>query len=825
MGTVLQDLRYAIRTLRKSPGFTVAAVLTLALGIGANTAIFSVIDAVLLRPLPFAKPGQLVWLRETESSPGDYPFAAPDFVDWKKQNHTFQDMSLFGYPESINLSGEGFPNRVTGRRTESNFFSLLGAKPLIGRTWAPDEDQAGKERVVILSYGLWQRQFAADARIIGRDIQLDGRAYTVVGVMPPSFRYPAGTELWTPMVMDLKTLFQRGSHAYSAIGRLKPGTTIQQAQSDLSLIAANLEKQYPDSNFKVGAWIAPLQDAIVGESRKSLTVMLWAVALVLLIACVNVANLLLSRAVARRREMGIRTALGAGRGRLVRQLLTESVLIAMCGGLLGIGLAELCLHAIVNLKDLGLPSVNTISLNATVLAYTFALSVVTGILFGIVPALHTARAGVFEELKGGAGSVVSYGLWRRFTSDALVVAEIGLALLLLASAGLLFKDFQRLRSTDIGVQSKDILTAAISLPNSGYADQQRQFSFEQSLRQKLAAIPGVDSMAVTSALPLEGGNNGYINLRGQPFRPMSGPLVESHNISPGYFRTFGIPLLKGRDFTESDMPEELARDLKTTEIFKNAGDKLPPADQTNAIVYPNIINETMARTFWPNQNPLGKMFTQSPNGPWREVVGVVGDVKQFVLATSVQPEAYSLADGGQTLVLVVRSGLPKETVANSIRRAVAGIDSSLALYSVHTMDEVVSDQVLSERMLATLVGLFSGLASILAAIGIYGVLSYLVTHRTREIGIRISLGATPSQVLALILKQGLRLTVIGTVAGVVAAVGAGRILASVLHGVSVRDPFVLTATAAALITVSFVGCYLPARRATKVDPMVALRCE
>jgi putative ABC transport system permease protein len=825
MNELFQDLRYAARMLRNKPGFTLIAVITLALGIGVNTAIFSVIDAVLLRPLPFAKPGQLIWLRETEAQPGTYPFAAPDFFDWKAQNHTFQDMTLIGYSESFNLSGQGSPDRVVGRRTEANFFSLLGAKALMGRTWAPDEDQPGKERVAILSYALWQRQFGADDKIVGRDIQLDGKAYTVVGVMPPSFRYPASTQLWTPLPMDAKSLFPRGSHAYSAIGRLKPGVIIQQAQADLSLIAANLEKQYPNSNFKVGAWMVPLHESIVGESRKSLTVMLWAVGLVLLIACANVANLLLSRAVARQREMGIRAALGAQRFRLIRQLLTESVLLSVTGGVLGIGLAVLCIDGVTSLKNLGLPNVNTISLNPNVLLFTLGLSVLTGIVFGIVPALHTARADVFDELKGGAGGVVSHTRGRRFVSDALVVAEVALALLLLASAGLLLKDFQRLRNTQIGVRTEGIVTAAISLPKSGYADGQQLFNFEQTLREKLAAIPGVDAEAATSALPLEGGNNGYISLRGQPFRAMSGPLVENHNITPGYLRTFAIPLLKGRDFTEADMSEELQRDLKTREIFKKAGNNPPPADQTNSIIYPVIINETMARMFWPNQDPLGKMFSQSANGPWREVIGVTGDVKQWSLAQPSQPEAYGIADGGQGLILVVHSSLPKTIIAAALRRAVADIDGSLALYSVRTMDEVVGEQAVSERMLTTLVGIFSGLALLLSAVGIYGVLSYVVTQRTREIGIRISLGASRGSVLGLMLKQGLRLAVIGVVAGVIASVAVAKVLSSVLHGVSPRDPFILAATAATLLAVAFLACYLPARRATKVDPLVALRYE
>jgi predicted permease len=826
MSELFQDLRYAARMLRNNPGFAIVAVVTLALGIGVNTAIFSVVDAVLLRPLPFAQPGQLIRLYQTEAQPGNYPFTGPDFLDWKTKNHTFQDMALIGWPQAFNLSGEGAPDNITGVRTEANFFPLLGARALLGRTFAPDEDQPGKERVVILSYALWQRQFGADPKVLGRTIQLDGQTQTVIGVMPPSFRYPAVAQLWAPLLMDSKTLGPRGSHSFSAIGRLKPGVTLEAAQADLSVIAAQLEKEYPQSNHKVGAKIVALHDSIVGKSAASLTVMMWAVALVLLIACANVANLLLSRAVARQREMGIRAALGAQRFRLLRQLLTESVLLAVSGGVLGIGIAELCMMVMANLRNFGLPNVNAIGLNGVVLAFTFAISVFTGVVFGIVPALHTARADVFDELKGGAGGVVSHGRQRRFASDALVVAEVALALLLLASAGLLLKDFQRLRNTRVGVRTEGVLTAAISLPKAKYADQQQQFNFQQTLRETISHLPGVNSVAVTSTLPLLGGSNSYINLRGQPFQPMSGPLVENHSVTPGYFQTMGVPILKGRDFSETDMAEELQRDAKAREIFARAGNSPPPAEETNAIVNPTIVNETMVRTFWPNQDPIGKLWLQgSANGPWRQVIGVVGDVKQWGLTQPPIPEGYTIADGGQRQIYVLHSSLPKATLAAELRRAVAQIDNSLPIYSVRTMDEVIEDQAVSERLLTTLVGIFSGLALLLAAVGIYGVLSYVVTQRTREIGIRISLGATRGRVLGLMLKQGLRLAAIGVAAGVIASIAVAKVLSSVLHGVSPRDPFILAATAAALLAVAFLACYLPARRATKVDPLVALRYE
>ena len=830
MTTLLQDIRYAVRMLRKNAGFSAVAILTLAIGIGANTAIFSVVDAVLLRPLPYQDPEQLVRLFETEAQPGNYPFTAPDFLDWKAQNHTLQDMTLFGWPRGVNLAGQGTPNIVAAMQTESNFFSLLGVRALLGRTWANGEDQAGKDRVAILSYALWQKQFGGDGGIVGRDIQINGHSYSVVGVMPASFRflnYGVYPELWIPLDMDSKSLSPRGQHNYGALGRLKPGITPQQAHADVSLIAANLEKQYPDSNYKVGAVVLPLRDVIVGKSQSSLTIMMWAVALVLLIACANVANLLLSRAVVRQREMGVRAALGAPRWRLIRQLLTESVLLATIGGGLGIALASWSLHWMSTWKDLGVPSINAFGLNGPALAFTLVLSVLTGIVFGLVPALHTARPGMFDELKGGAGGIVSHGRSRRLVSDALVVAEMCLALLLLASAGILLKDFQRLRNTDVGVRTDGIFTAAVNLTQP---DQAQQFAFEQKMREKLASVPGVDSVAVTDTLPLEGGSNGYINLRGQPFQPMSGPLVESHTITPGYFKTFGIPLLKGRDFTETDMAQELERDTRMRALFAPNSNPTPEdvrkaADITNATMYPTIINQAMAKLFWSNQDPIGKVFGRgSQSGPWYEVVGVVGDVKQF-LTQPPRPEAYGIADGGTRQIYVVHNSLSKGTLAGAMRSAVGEVDSSLALYAVRTMDDIVADQMVSQTLLTTLIGVFSGLALLLAAIGIYGVLSYVVTQRTREIGIRISLGASRTQVLSLMLKQGLKLAVIGTMAGIVAALAAGKVLASVLHGVSARDPIVLATTAAGLVAVAFVGCFMPARRATRVDPMVALRYE
>ena len=823
MASFLQDLRYALRLLLKAPGFTVVAVLTLALGIGANTAIFSLIYAVLLRPLPYEKPGQLVRLYETEAAPGNYPFTGPDFLDWKSQNHTFQDMTIFKWTHAMNLSGGGEPLHVLGTPTEANFFSLLGARPLLGRTWAPDEDEPGRDHVVILSYGLWQGHFGGDPKILSAAIELNGEKYNVVGVMPAGFHYPSRAQLWIPIDMDSKSLGHRGSHSFIALGRLKPGVTLQQAQADTSVIAARLEKQYPDSNYKVGASLVGLHEDIVGESRDSLILMLGAVVLVLLIACANIANLLLSRAIVRQREMAIRGALGAGRARLIRQVLTESVLLAGAGAVAGLLLASTAMKIIASLKNFSLPVANVIEINLSVLAFTVAVAIITGILFGIVPALQASRVAFYEDLKSGA-TALSPSRKRRGASDVLVVAEVGLSLLLLVSASLLLKDFLRLRSAEIGVRLRGVWTAQLSLPDASYPENQQQFGFSQALLDKLQAIPGVHSAALTNVLPLEGGSNGYVTLRGRPFQAMSGPLVETHDISPAYFNVMSIPLLQGRTFTRQDANANLALWQRLSELEK-AHSELTP-QQKDAIATSVIVNHAMVAYFWPNENPLGQMFSYGDkNGPWLKVVGVVGDVKQWNITHAPVPECYFPLVASQFLIVTLHTSSPSLSVTSQVRQAVAQIDATLPLYSVRTMDDVVAQSTSGQQFLALLLSLFSGLALLLAAIGIYGVLSYLVTQRTREIGIRMSLGASRGSVLALVLRRGMRLAAIGFALGLIGSFLAGRLLASQLHEVRPSDPATILLTAVTLGAVAFLACFLPARRAAKVDPLVALHYE
>jgi len=552
--------------------------------------------------------------------------------------------------------------------------------------------------------------------------------------------------------------------------------------------------------------------------------MLGAVGVVLLIACANVANLLLSRALARQKEVAIRSALGASRVRLVRQLLTESLLLSLVGGALGLLLAWIGVTFFSSAKSYGLPEFNVVQVNTAVLAFTFALAIATGVLFGLFPALEMSRPDLHEELKGGAGSSISPGRRRRFTSHALVVAEIALSLMLLVSAGLLLKDLSALRSLDIGVRREGVWTAAVQLPQASYKTDRQKYDFSETLMERARRIGGVDSVALSDHLPLEGGSNYYIKLRGQT-GAMSNQLVERHSVSPEYFRAMGVRLLQGRLFTAADIQTALEYDMRLNPIWE-AGAWPPPADVTNGMVFPCVINESMARYFWPNQNPVGKMFSPgSDTGPWKQVIGVVSDVRQWSLTHKPVPEAFDAFDGDSRLFLVLHTSLPPSSVTPQVRRALGQIDSTLPLYSVRSMDEVVGEQAEGQQFLSLLVGSFAALAALLAAIGIYGVLSYAVRQRTREIGIRMSLGASRGRVLGEVLREGMRLAVLGLAVGIAGAFAAGRVLASLLSEVKPGDPLIFVATAGLLGVVALIACYLPARRAARLDPMTALRYE
>ncbi len=823
MPNLTLDLRYALRNLRNARGFTLVAAATLAIGIGANTAIFSIIDTILLRPLPYAHPEQLVRLNETETAPGKYPFAGPDFVDWRAQNKTFQDITLFTWPNDMNLNAGGQPEHIVVLPTQANFFSLLGVHAELGRTWTEGEDQPDKDHVVILSYGLWNSRFAGDRRVLGRTVEMNSTKYTIVGVMPESFRFSWKSQAWIPADMDTKSLGMRGNHWANAIGRMKAGIAIPAARADLKVVAGRLEKQYPDTNGHIGAEVTSLRDDMVGNSRASLLLMLSAVGLVLLIACANVANLLLSRAMARHREVAIRSALGASRMRLVRQLLTESLLLSLVGGGLGLLLAWGIVQWFSKAKSYSLPTFNAVEVNPVVLGFTFALAIVTGVLFGVFPAWQMSRPDLHEELKGGAGAAISHGRRRRLTSNLLVVAEIALSLVLLVSAGLLLEDFARMRNLDIGVRRQGVWTAAVSLPDSSYKSVRQSHDFAQSLLEQTRRVGGADVVAITDHLPLEGGSNYYVKLRGDT-RPRGNQLVETHTATPDYFRAMGIPLLQGRGFTAEDAQKALDYDAKVVPIWESG--KMPGPEVTEDMIYPCVINASMAKFFWPNESPVGKMFSQgSDHGPWRQVIGVVGDVPEWNLTAKTIPEAYDPFTARSRLFLVVHTALPVSGVTAQARSALAKVDNTLPLYNVRTIDEVVAGQAQGQQFLSALVGSFAALAALLAAIGIYGVLSYLVTQRTREIGIRMSLGASRYRVLGGMLREGMTLALAGVILGAAGAAASGKILASLLPEVKPGDPLVYAVTALLLAAVALVACYVPAWRAARLDPMKALRYE
>jgi len=812
-----QDIRYGLRQLRRNPGFTAVAVLTLALGIGANTAIFSVIDAVLLRPLAFPHPDQLVIVKNGRG----WPLSGPDFLDWQRQNQTFSSMALYTFNQGYNLTGGGQPSYVSGVGTEGNFFSTLGATPLLGRTWVKGEDREGANREVVLSYGLWNGHFSADKGLVGRQIELNGQEHTVVGVMPRRFNFPAETDVWVPMDMSQKALGGRGSHQYMAVGRMKAGVTPHQAQADVSLVAKRLEKLYPDTNTKVGAWVFGLHDLLIGGTESQLWFMLCSVALVLLIACVNVANLLLARSAARQKEVAVRGALGASRGRLVRQSLSESVLLALLGGGAGVLLGWAGIHLLPLLKGFVPAGTPPIGINISVLAFTFLLALATGLLFGLTPAWQYSRPAVLDELKGGAGAAVSAGRRRRLLGDGLVAAEIAISLTLLVAAGLMLKSFVRLRSTDFGVRRSGILTAQLNLPDAKYGSDGKVLVFSRALLQRVRALPGVLSAAVTDHLPLNGGTNGTITLYGQPTNAdNSSEWVEVHGVTPGYFQTMAIPLLAGRMLTEEDTDRALALDMV---LSKN-----PTDSEIRNGIYPVDIDRTMARMFWPGQNPIGQRFSYSgSNGPWLEVVGVVGDTRQWGLRMPPRPEEYQPFDGNSFggTILVLHTALPPQSLVAEVKHQVAALDPDLPLFAIRTMEQLVSQQTAGARTESLLVGLFAGLALFLAAVGIYGVMAYLVVQRRQEIGIRMALGARRGDVFRLVLGRGLLLTLIGVAIGNACALGLTRFLASLLYDVKPTDQVTFIAVSLILTSVALLACYIPGRRATKVDPMVALRYE
>jgi putative ABC transport system permease protein len=812
MGTLLQDLRYGVRMLRKKPGFTFIAVLALALGIGANTAIFSVVNAVLLRPLPYKEPERLVMVWEHNRPKGrtQNVINPANFLDWQAQNSVFEQMAAF-YDDQLNLTGpDANPVEVPAQVTTVNLFTLLGVQAELGRAFIAEEGQEGRDNVAILSHGLWQRRFGGDRSVIGKTLTLNGQSLTIIGVMPADFRLyvkeatfinkPA--EIWLPYVISPSTATRRGRYL-SAIARLKPGVTLEQAQAEMNAIAARLEQQYPDSNTGWGINLVPLHTQMTGAIRTALLVLLGAVGFVLLIACANVANLLLARAATRQREIAIRTALGAGRARVVRQLLTESVLLAALGGVLGMGLAVWGVELLLALAPRDLIGLEGISVDYRVLVFTLGVSILTGLLFGLAPAIESSRLNLNEALKEGGRGGTHDGRTTRLR-NLFVVAEIALALILLIGSGLMIKSFLRLQTVDPGFRTDNLLTARVLLPDTKYKEPEQRIAFFKQVLERIRQLPGVKDASAASFLPFTGlAAATSFTIEGAP-PPAAGqkPSADVRVIDPGFFRTMGIPLLKGRTFTEREASE--------------------PAGVV-------IINETMAERYFPGEDPIGKRVLIAMSSPIvpTEIIGVVGNVKHEGLDSEVKALAYwphpQLPYSGMSLV--VRTSSDPTQLAGAIEREVQAIDKDQPITDVRTMDQLLSESTARMRFSASLLSIFAGLALVLAAVGIYGVMSYSVTQRTHEIGIRMALGARASDVLKMVVGQGMLLAVIGVGLGLVAAFALTRVISSLLFGVSATDPLTFGVLALLLTVVAFLACFIPARKAAKVDPMVALRYE
>jgi putative ABC transport system permease protein len=800
---MINDLRYAFRQLIKSPGFAAVTILTLALGIGACTAIFSVVDAVLLRPLDYPDPARLVVIRETQLP--DFPefsVSPPNYLDWEKQTKSYEYLAAYS-GSRINLTGDGEPQQLVGVKATAHYFDVYGIKPTLGRTFLPEEDAPGKSHVVVLSYPFWQRVFAGAADVVGHPIQLNGEPYTVVGVAPPGFGIASKVDTWMPMAFDPKETANdnRGAHYLNVAGRLRPGITVAQAEAELKVLAAQLATQYPDSNKGWGIFMMPLQDYSVRDVRAVLYTLLGAVGCVLLIACANIANLLLARATARHREISIRAALGASRGRLVRQLLTESVLLALCGGLAGMLLARWGLDALLALAPASLPRVTDIHLNGAVLVFSLALSVMTGLVFGIAPAWLAARADVNEALKQGSRGSTEGGARGRLRS-ALVVIEVTLALMLLGGAGLLARSFMQLAHVNPGFTPENATLLRLSLPQKKYALPEQQTAFANGLLERVRNLPGVQAAGLTHSMPLVGDYVLGFNIEGRPaIAPSDLPNTNYYAITPEYFRAMGIRLVRGRVFTARD-------DAKSPRVA--------------------IINETLARQHFPNEDPIGKRINIT-NGPdtWREIVGIVGDIKQYGVDKATSNQSYEpfAQVPFSSLNVVIRTSGPPAALLGALRSTVYAVDKDQPIGTIRPLEEIIADSIARQRFAMTLLTVFSLVALVIAAVGIYGVMAYSVVQRTGEFGIRMALGAQQRDVLRLVLAQGGKLVGLGLTIGLVATLAVSRAMGSLLFNTSAQDPLTLGTITLLLAGVALVACLLPANRATKVNPIEALRTE
>ena len=801
MESLWQDLRFSGRMLLKHPGFTIIAVLTLALGIGANTAIFSIVNAVLLRPFPYHAPEQLVTVGEFVPR-GSVSY--PNFVDWRAQSTLFESVSAVRSNESYNFTGAGEPERVQGRLVSAGFFSLLGMKPILGRDFVAEDDHPSATPTVVLGYSFWSRRFGNDPNIVGKQITLNNISYTVVGVAPQNFQYGLD-DISIPIGLSAERFKNRGSDpGIAVVARLKPNVSQQQAQSETDMVYARMEQQYPDTNTGRRGVLLSLHETIVGDVRLPLLILLGAVALVLLIACANVANLLLVRASTRQREMSVRVALGANRSRIIRQLLTESLLLALIGAALGILIALWGTNFIANQLPEGIPRLAEASVDLRVLGFTLGVSLVTGLLFGVAPALQASRLNLTESLKeGDRGSSGGRGRLR----SVLVVSEVALTLTLLVGAGLLIQSFRRVLQVDPGFEQQNLLTMQVSVNNP---DGQQVASFFNQLQENVRKLPGVKSVAISNGLPLAGANHPTFFIEGRP-RPEKGkePGAIRYTVSPDYFQTMGIELLKGRVFT---------------------------AHETPATPLTVVVDEALARHFG-NEDPIGKRISQSSSGtPAYEIVGVVRHVEQYNLDGQVTqtPQFYlnfnqipadRLPGSTRRINLLTRTDVEPMSLTSAVRGQITALNKDQPVFNVRTMDQIVDQSVAPRRFSMMLLAVFAVVALALASIGIYGMMSYSVAQRTREIGLRMTLGAQRGNVLRLVIGNGMKLALAGVMLGLIAAFALTRTMKNLLFGVSATDPITFVAIALLLALVALLACWVPARRATKVDPLVALRYE
>ena len=815
MANLLQDVRYGIRRLLKQPIITIVAIISLGLGIGVNTSIFSVVNAVLLRPLPYQDSERLMFVWETNSQAiaalmgiqNHNQVAPANFLDWTTQNTSFDGMAGIRFL-SFNLTGDDRPERIPGAIVTQNFFSLLGVKPAVGRTFLPEDAQPERQRVVVLSTGLWQRRFGGDQNVIGRQLNLNNESFSVIGVMPAEFQYPENAELWVlsrlavpeaPGAANANLLTNRQAHYLLVLGRLKQGVTIQQAQADMTKISANLQSQFPETNAEAGARVVSMHEEIVGDIKPALKILLAVVAFVLLIACANIANLLLARASSLSKEIAVRVALGASRVRIIRQLLTESTLLALAGGVLGLLLAYEGIQMLVALNPGDIPRVKEINLDFNVLGWTILLSVLTGVLSGLAPALQVSRPNLNETLQEG-GRGADPGAARHRVRNLLVILEVAVSLVLLTGAGLLIKSFINLQRVNPGFNPENVLTMRVSLPAYKYPAPDQKKTFTTELLQRVKHLPGVESAAISTALPLSTDEAASsFTVEGQP-PPSDGsfPIANFRTVSPDYFQVLQIPVLKGRVFTDAD-----TKDIQSVAV----------------------INQTMARNVFGDQDAIGKrIFIGGDTNP-SEIVGVVGDVRHRSLDAELKPEMYVsyLQAPAGFFMLAVRTGLEPLSMVGAVRNEVLAIDKDQPVSGVKTMSQLRSESLASLRFNTVALSIFAGLGLVLAAVGIYGVMAYSVGQRTHEIGIRMALGAQPGAVMRLVLGQGMLLVLIGVVLGLALSFGMTRIMASLLYGVSATDPMTFVFVAVALSLVALLANYIPARRATKVDPLIALR--